>query len=56
MSPISAISSPASAAAIRFLRRRGAYSIAKARTELGYSPRVTLEQGMQRIALERRRP
>ncbi len=47
---------PASAAAIRFLRRRGAYSIAKARTELGYSPRVTLEQGMQRIALERRRP
>ncbi len=45
---------PANAAAIRFLRRRGAYSIAKAQADLGYMPRITLEQGMQAIAAEQR--
>ncbi|WP_162932464.1 NAD-dependent epimerase/dehydratase family protein [Solimonas sp. K1W22B-7] len=46
---------PASAAGIHFLRRRGAYSIDKARRQLGYVPKVSLEQGMAEIARERRR-
>ncbi|MDD3763635.1 MAG: NAD-dependent epimerase/dehydratase family protein [Nevskiales bacterium] len=47
---------PASTAAIRFLMRRGAYSIDKARRVLGYVPRITLEQGMRSIAAELGRP
>jgi len=43
---------PASAAGIRFLQRRGAYSIAKAQRVLGYVPAVTLEQGMRGVATE----
>jgi len=33
---------------MRYFARRGGYSIAKARAQLGYAPRVTLEQGMAR--------
>jgi len=40
---------PATAEAIRFLTRHGTYSIAKARRELGYEPRVSLEEGMRRV-------
>jgi nucleoside-diphosphate-sugar epimerase len=40
---------PASAAAIRFLMRRGRYSIDKARRVLGYAPRIALEQGMRAV-------
>ncbi len=43
---------PASAAGIHFLRRRGAYSIDKARRMLGYVPRITLEEGMRGVAAE----
>ena len=43
---------PASAAGIHFLRRRGAYSIDKARRVLGYVPRITLEAGMREVARE----
>lgn len=43
---------PASAAAIQFLRRRGAYSIDKARRVLGYQPAITLDAGMRRVARE----
>ncbi len=34
--------------AIRYLTRRGTYSIAKARRLLGFEPRVALEEGMRR--------
>lgn len=44
---------PASAEGIRFLLRRNRYSIAKARTVLGYEPRISLEQGMQDIQMQR---
>ncbi|MDM4769518.1 NAD(P)-dependent oxidoreductase [Solimonas sp. SE-A11] len=47
---------PASAAGIHFLRRRGAYSIDKARRVLGYAPRVTLEEGMRGVATQLRLP
>lgn len=40
---------PATPAAIAFLRRRGRYSIDKARRRLGYEPRITLQQGMSEI-------
>lgn len=43
---------PASAAGIHFLRRRGAYSIEKARRRLGYEPAVSLEEGMRGVARE----
>ncbi|HSW13297.1 MAG TPA: hypothetical protein VLI06_10695, partial [Solimonas sp.] len=43
---------PASAAGIRFLQRRGAYSIAKAQRLLGYTPKIGLEQGMRGVAAE----
>lgn len=33
---------------MRYLARRGTYSIAKARRVLGYEPKVTLEEGMRR--------
>ena len=33
---------------MRYLARRGTYSIAKARRELGYAPRVGLAEGMAR--------
>jgi nucleoside-diphosphate-sugar epimerase len=33
-------------ATIRYLTRRGTYSIEKARRELGYEPRVGLAEGM----------
>jgi nucleoside-diphosphate-sugar epimerase len=36
------------AASVRYLARRGGYSIEKARTVLGYEPRVDLEEGMRR--------
>jgi nucleoside-diphosphate-sugar epimerase len=40
---------PASAAAIRFLMRRGRCSIDEARRVLGYAPRIALEQGMRAV-------
>ena len=40
---------PATPAAIAFLRRRGAYSIDKARRVLGYAPRISLHAGMAEI-------
>ena len=40
--------SEASASSMRYLARRGTYSIAKARRVLGYEPRVGLEEGMRR--------
>ncbi len=45
---------PASAAAIRFLMRRGRYSIDKAQRVLGYVPRIDLDSGLR--ALESTRP
>jgi len=45
---------PASAAGIHFLRRRGAYSIDKARRLLGYAPAVSLEEGMRGVARDLR--
>jgi nucleoside-diphosphate-sugar epimerase len=36
--------------AIRFVTRKHAYSIARARSRLGYEPRVDLEEGMRRTA------
>ena len=41
---------PATPQAIRFLQRRGMYSIAKAQRQLGYAPRIALAQGMAEIA------
>jgi nucleoside-diphosphate-sugar epimerase len=38
---------PASAAAIDFIRRPHPYSVARARRELGYAPRVGLDQGLR---------
>jgi nucleoside-diphosphate-sugar epimerase len=38
--------SPVQAAAVHFVRRRHAYSIARAEQELGYVPRIGLEEGM----------
>jgi nucleoside-diphosphate-sugar epimerase len=35
-------------AAIRYIARRGGYSIEKARTMLGYEPAVDLDEGMRR--------
>jgi nucleoside-diphosphate-sugar epimerase len=35
-------------ATIRYMTRRGTYSIEKARRELGYEPRVSLAEGMER--------
>lgn len=43
---------PASAAGIRFLQRRGRYSIAKAQRVLGYAPAISLEDGMRGVAAE----
>jgi len=43
---------PASAAGIRFLQRRGRYSIAKAQRMLGYAPRIGLAEGMRGVAAE----
>jgi nucleoside-diphosphate-sugar epimerase len=40
--------SEVTAAAVRYIARRGSYSIEKARTVLGYSPAVALEEGMRR--------
>lgn len=45
---------PASAAGIHFLRRRGVYSIDKARRLLGYAPAVSLEEGMRGVARDLR--
>lgn len=36
--------------AVRYLRRRGSYSTAKARSQLGFEPRVGLEEGLRRAA------
>ena len=36
-------------AAVRYIARRGGYSIAKARTRLGYRPAVDLAEGMRRV-------
>jgi nucleoside-diphosphate-sugar epimerase len=36
--------------AIRFVTRKHAYSIARARSRLGYEPRVDLAEGMRRTA------
>lgn len=36
-------------AAVRYVARRGGYSIDKARTMLGYAPAVPLDEGMRRI-------
>ncbi len=36
--------------AVRFVTRRHPYSIAKARSVLGYEPRVTLDEGFRRVA------
>ena len=41
---------PARAVAMRFLQRRNAYSIARARKVLGYAPRIGFEEGMAGIA------
>jgi nucleoside-diphosphate-sugar epimerase len=38
------------AAAARYLARRGSYSIARARSVLGYRPAVSLDEGMERTA------
>ena len=35
-------------ATVDYLRRRGTYSIARARAELGYEPAVDVEEGMRR--------
>lgn len=40
---------PITRSAIRFLTRRGSYSIARARHELGYAPRIGLEEGVARV-------
>lgn len=42
--------------AVRFTHGSGRYSIARARRELGYSPRVRLGEGMRRIELSLRAP
>ena len=34
--------------AVRYLARRGGYSIEKARSRLGYEPQVDLDEGMAR--------
>jgi nucleoside-diphosphate-sugar epimerase len=34
---------------IPFYARKNAYSIEKARTQLGYEPRVSLEEGMRKV-------
>jgi nucleoside-diphosphate-sugar epimerase len=34
---------------VRYIARRGGYSIAKARAQLGYAPAVDLDEGMRRI-------
>ena len=47
---------PASAAGIHFLRRRGAYSVEKARRVLGYAPRISLEEGMRGVARDLKLP
>jgi nucleoside-diphosphate-sugar epimerase len=36
------------AAAVRYIARKGGYSIDKARTVLGYEPKVSLDEGMRR--------
>lgn len=36
-------------AAVRYIARRGGYSIAKARARLGYAPSVDLAEGMRRV-------
>ncbi len=41
---------PARAVAMRFLQRRNAYSIARAKKTLGYAPRIGFEEGMAGIA------
>jgi len=40
---------PVSPAAVRFVQRKQPYSIARAQRELGYVPRVSLEQGMREL-------
>jgi nucleoside-diphosphate-sugar epimerase len=41
--------SPVHAAAVHFVRRKHMYSIAKAQRELGYEPRLSLEEGMKQL-------
>ncbi len=43
------LKAPLSPAAVRFVRRKEPYSIDRARRELGYQPRVSLEQGMREL-------
>jgi hypothetical protein len=40
-----------SAASVQMLARRGTYSIAAARTRLGYVPRIVIAEGMRRTQL-----
>jgi hypothetical protein len=42
------------AAAARYLTRTGTYAIDRARVELGYEPRVSLAEGMERSGLAAR--
>jgi nucleoside-diphosphate-sugar epimerase len=41
---------PITETAVRFVTKRCSYSITRARAELGYAPRVTLDEGMRRLA------
>jgi nucleoside-diphosphate-sugar epimerase len=45
---------PATEDAVSFLLRPGQYSIERARSELGYQPRVTLDQGFEELARSER--
>lgn len=40
---------PVSREAVHFVTRPHAYSIERARRELGYAPRVTLDEGMRQL-------
>ena len=43
------LQSPASPEAVNFLVRPHPYSCSKARKQLGYTPKVSLEEGMDRL-------
>jgi nucleoside-diphosphate-sugar epimerase len=45
---VTGLGEPASADTVRYLMRPGAYSIERARSRLGYSPRVSLDEGLAR--------
>ncbi|MFK7990935.1 MAG: NAD-dependent epimerase/dehydratase family protein [Sandaracinaceae bacterium] len=47
---VARIEPPAQRSALDFLRRPGLYSIERARTRLGYVPRIDLETGMRELA------